>query len=646
MRNPIRTMRTPTPSLTPPRAAARLACLLAAMALAGCQTTPGTDTYDEIQRQLASSAKPRPAARPAVDDAVNNALLPPPASLVTQLPKARPALEERFNVSFNNVPAQQFFRSIVTGTRYNILVHPDVGGTITANLKDVTLPEALDAVREMYGYDYRIDGTRISIRPLTMQTRMFHVNYLVGKRRGGSNLRVTSTSVSNAGTGQNGSGSGGGGNGNNNGGNNGGNNGNNGGNNGNGQNGGGQVESTDVSTSSDNDFWFDLRSAIEAIVGIETAAAPQPGAGAQSGQAVRPRDTRDKSGRSVVISPQSGVIVIRGMPEELRNVDAYLKATQLSVDRQVILEAKILEVELNDSYQSGVNWASFASIRSSHDNRVSTGIIGPGATLTPLPFGGGQPAVISDPGTGLLASTGFSLSGAATAAGSMFGLAVQTANFAALMSFLETQGTVHVLSSPRVAAVNNQKAVLKIGTDEFFITGVTTTTNSTATGNSVSPTIEVQPFFSGVVLDVTPQIDERGNILLHVHPSVSQVSTVTKSVNLGAGGSVVLPLAASATSELDSIVRGSNGQVVAIGGLMRQATTDDASEVPGTGRVPVLSTLFGQKKRVNQKRELVVLIKPTIVEGGENWSADLLDANRRIEQLDPRLRTIRPSEAP
>jgi MSHA biogenesis protein MshL len=220
----------------------------------------------------------------------------------------------------------------------------------------------------------------------------------------------------------------------------------------------------------------------------------------------------------------------------------------------------------------------------------------------------------------------------------MFGLAVQTANFAALISFLETQGTVHVLSSPRVAAVNNQKAVLKIGTDEFFVTGVQTTTNSTTTGNTVSPSVTLQPFFSGVVLDVTPQIDEKGNILLHVHPSVSQVSTINKSVNLGTAGSLNLPLAASATSELDSIVRGQNGQVVAIGGLMRQASTADDSQIPGTGKVPVLSSLFGAKKRVNQKRELVVLIKPTIVEGINNWNDDLLDTNRRIEQLDPRTR--------
>jgi MSHA biogenesis protein MshL len=580
--------------------------LMVVLALAGCKTPPANTTYDAIRGELAAStASParRPAA-PAVDAAVADALLPPAASLATQLPKARPALEERFNVSFNNVPAQQFFRSIVAGTRYNILVHPDVGGTITVNLKDVTLQETLEAVREMYGYDYRIEGTRISIKPLTMQTRMFHVNYLIGKRAGLSTTRVSSTSVQNAGT----SNSGG----------NGAQNGigqqpgaNNNPNNPNGQNG--QVlDSTDVATTSTNDFWGDLKAALDAIVGSK------------------------EGGRSIVISPQSGVIVIRALPEELRNVDAYLKATQLAVDRQVILEAKILEVELNDSFQSGVNWASFASIRSGHDNRISTGLIAPGATLTPLPFGGGQPAVISDPSTGISASSGFSLSNAATTAGSMFGLALQTSNFAALMTFLETQGTVHVLSSPRVAAVNNQKAVLKIGTDEFFVTGVQTTTQSTNAGNTTSPSVTLQPFFSGVVLDVTPQIDDKGNILLHVHPSVSQVSTVNKLVNLGTAGSLNLPLAASATSELDSIVRGSNGEVVAIGGLMRQSSTNDVSEVPGAGRVPVLGALFGAKKRVNQKRELVVLIKPTIVEGASNWNQDLLDTGRRMDQLDPR----------
>jgi MSHA biogenesis protein MshL len=137
---------------------------------------------------------------------------------------------------------------------------------------------------------------------------------------------------------------------------------------------------------------------------------------------------------------------------------------------------------------------------------------------------------------------------------------------------------------------------------------------------------------------VTPQIDEKGNIMLHVHPSVSQVSTVTKGINLGSAGSLSLPLAASSTSEMDSMVRGQDGRVIAIGGLMRQSSTNDQSGVPGAAKVPVLGALFSNKARVNQKRELVVLIKPTIVDGNNPnaFGADMMSASKRIEQLNPR----------
>ena len=576
------------------------AVISVSLGLGGCNVAPvKRDTYNAITDAVkGAAATTTPAAQP---DAVEAALLPPVAALAQQLPKARAALDERFNVAFNNVPARQFFTSIVAGTRYNMLVHPDIGGTISANLKDVTLFQALDAVRELYGYDYKVEGTQIYIKPLTMQTRLFHVNYLTGARKGTSNLRVSSTSVSSVGattsggTGNNGTG-----------------------NNNTTQNPGSLVpgeDSSNLTTTSNADFWRELKLSLEAIVGST------------------------EGGRQVVLSPQSGVIVIRAMPEELRNVDMYLKATQLSVDRQVILEAKILEVQLNDNFQTGINWASFASIKSGHTNRISTGFIQPGGTLAPLPFNGGQPPNMTN-GSGLTASSGFGLSSAATSAGSMFGLAFQTANFAAMISFLESQGSVHVLSSPRIATMNNQKAVLKIGTDEFYVTGVSTTTNTTASGATTSPNVTLQPFFSGVVLDVTPQIDADGNIILHVHPSVSQVSTISKEIDLGSAGSLKLPLAASSTSEMDSMVRSQDGRIVAIGGLMRQATTADRSQVPGAGDIPVLGALFRNTGQVIQKRELVVLIKPTIVDGANSWNEDLLDSGKRIEALDPR----RPSE--
>ena len=582
-----------------------IACAIGVGAsLCGCNVAPSKrDTYEAINAQMKAAIAQAPA--PRQPEAVENALLPPLAALAGQLPKTRAALDERFNVSFNNVPAQQFFNSLVAGTRYNMLVHPEIVGTISANLKDVTLFEALDAVRELYGYDYKVDGTRIYIKPATMQTRMFQVNYLTGNRKGVSNLRVSSTSVGNAGvlnSGQGGGGGGGSGN-------------NTGGSGGQPPGQGTQLEdSSNVNTTSNSDFWAELKSSLQAIVG----------------------GGKD-DGRKVVISPQSGVVVIRAMPDELRNVDLYLKATQLSVERQVILEAKILEVQLNDSFQSGINWASFASIKSGHTNRVSTGFVSPGTTLAPLPFSGAQPPAMTIAGpAGVTASSGFSLGGAAGAAGSLFGLAFQTSNFAAMISFLESQGTVHVLSSPRIATLNNQKAVLKIGTDEFYVTGVSTTTNTSASGATTSPNVTLQSFFSGVVLDVTPQIDDRGNIILHVHPSVSQVTTISKEINLGAAGTLTLPLAASNTSEMDSMVRGRDGGIVAIGGLMRQSTTGDRSQVPGAGDVPLLGALFRNNGQVSQKRELVVLIKPTIVEGANSWNEDLLDSGRRIEGLDPR----------
>jgi MSHA biogenesis protein MshL len=598
-----------------------LTLIAIALSLSACQTQPRRATYDEISAEVASAAaKPAPAA--SGNEAVAAALLPPVSQLAEQLPKARAVLEERFNVNFNDVPVRQFYNSIVAGTRYNMLVHPDVSGTITANLKDVTLFEALDAIRELYGYDYKVDGNRIYIRPLTMQTRMFHVDYLSSARRGTSSLRVTSTSVASAGTSNSGNSNNGstgnnngstGDNSNNNNGNNGGNNGNN-----NGQNGapgqGNQYvrDSSNVVTTTASDFWLELKASLEAIIG-------------------------DKNGRSVVISPQSGVIVIRAMPDELRGVEQYLKATQLSVDRQVILEAKILEVQLNSGYQSGINWSAFSAFNNS---KLSAGLLTPGSTLTPLGRGAGMatPTPITSGGVnGLNANSGSLLSTGINATGSIFGLAFQTSNFAALISFLESQGTVHVLSSPRIATLNNQKAVLKIGSDEFYVTGVSTTTTTTGTGAGVtSPSVTLQPFFSGVVLDVTPQIDDHGNVTLHVHPSVSQVTTIVKDINLGSAGDLTLPLAASATSEMDSMVRGQDGHVVAIGGLMRQSTTTDRSQLPGASGLPVIGALFGNSNDVLQKSELVVLIKPTVVEAGADWNQDLLDTSRRIKDLDPR----------
>jgi MSHA biogenesis protein MshL len=215
----------------------------------------------------------------------------------------------------------------------------------------------------------------------------------------------------------------------------------------------------------------------------------------------------------------------------------------------------------------------------------------------------------------------------------LYGLALQTQNFAALLTFLETQGGVNVLSSPRVATINNQKAVLKVGTDDFFVTNVSTTSSTSGTSTTVTPTITVAPFFSGIALDVTPQIDDNSSIILHIHPSVSNVVEKNKIIDLGTLGVFTLPLASSEVNETDTIVRVTDGNIVAIGGLMRQKSSSERSQVPGLGNAPGIGNLFRQRDTTSTKSELVILLKPTIIHSDRNWQEDLVQTRERIRAM-------------
>lgn len=528
----------------------------------------GNATASKIKQEMDAAVKADAGVGKA-DAAVSQALLPPLS--VANFQGDKKPVEAKFDLAVNNTSATQVFMAIVSGTRYSMLVHPDVAGSISLNLKDVTVFDALESIRELYGYDYKVDGTRIYIQPLTLQTRIYQVSYLTGQRDGKSSLRVASGSVADVAVGPAGAATA------------------------NSEN----RDSSKVTMTSSTNFWDELTKTLAIIVGVE-------------------------KGRSVVVSPMSGVIVVRAMPDELKNVAAYLKASQISIERQVILEAKIIEVKLSDTFQSGVNWSAF---KNGPNSALSGGAISSGTTLAnsgALTNG----ILTATPGSNLssLAATGLPTGGIA---GTMFGLAFQTSNFAALLNFLEAQGDVHVLSSPRIATLNNQKAVLKVGTDEFYVTEVTGGTASTTTMSGTAPTVKVQPFFSGISLDVTPRIDENNEIILHVHPSVSTVSTVNKTLNLGVTmGTYNLPLASSSISETDSVVRARDGQIVAIGGLMRQATLYDESGLPMLPK-----SVFGQTNRTTEKRELVILLKPTVVDSDKDWSDAIGQSRDRMNSM-------------
>jgi len=511
-----------------------------------------------------------------------------PQAATTEAPEKPVAInadpdEPRVSIAMNNVAARQFFMALTAGTRYTLLVHPNVTSLLSARLQEVTVPEALDAIREMYDLDITLNGHRISVKQPTLETRVFQVNYPTGSRKGSSDTRVAAGSLADVST--------------------------------TGVPAGGASpaqrtpDSSRVSTLTEVDFWQELKASLEAVIGT----------GNSSGSG---------NGRSIVISPQSGVVVARAMPRELRDIATYLKATQLSIERQVILEAKIIEVQLSDSYQSGVNWAAFRT----GGTRASAGVLQPGASL-----GNAPDSALSNGSVSGVA--GSALSVAANAGGTLFGLAMQGTNFAALISFLETQGAVQVLSSPRISTLNNQQAVLKVGTDEFFVTGVSGGTTTPSTGGAITtmPNVTLRPFFSGVVKAQQIAIDADGNIMLHIRPSVSQVSTINKNINLGIGGQLSLPLASSSASEADSVVRAKNGQVVVIGGLMREGSSSDRSQVPGVGNAPGIGKLFGNSSRASQKRELVILLKPTVIRNDARsdlqWNEDVRQTQQRVQHI-------------
>jgi MSHA biogenesis protein MshL len=307
------------------------------------------------------------------------------------------------------------------------------------------------------------------------------------------------------------------------------------------------------------------------------------------------------------MNPGAGVVVIRATPAEHRHVTDFLKAVQVNIERQVMLEAKIIEVQLSNANQTGVNWTLFGS---GSRGRAAIGNVAPGLNVNNTGTMSSSDAYVTPGGAIETAALGRGF----------YGLAVQATNFSALITFLQTQGDVQVLSSPRIATMNNQKAVLKVGSDEFFVTGIKTETAIAGTSTVTTPTLTFQPFFSGISLDVTAQIDDTGTVMMHVHPSVSQVSEKQKTIDLGNAGSYKFPLASSSINETDSIVKVRDGHIVAIGGLMRIENSETRSGVPGLSNVPAVGGLFRQKESVLSKRELVVLIKPTVInEDGTGW---------------------------
>ena len=571
-----------------PTATALPLILALALGLYGCQHLPEQDAravapnLNSIDAAMAEAeTEATGEAAPALPPEVQDSLLPP---VSVELPARAGKVEQRFDIAVNEIPARQFFIGLVEDSPYNMVVHPDVAGSLTLDLKNVSVEEVMQTVRDVYGYEYRRNGNVYQVMPARMRSRIFKIDYLDIKRTGNSRTRVSSGQVSEAGgdsddngdSGDSGSDAGS-------------------------SRDRSSVSGSEVSTQSESDFWTDLDTALSMLIGEE-------------------------EGRRVVINAHAGLIVIRALPGELRDVEEYLATLQDVVQRQVILEAKIVEVELNEGFRSGINWTALGEPQTGET--VFGGQTGGGNVITEGVSDLAGSAITLGPGNGLISTetTGF---------GGMNFLSINMNDFTAFIELLKSQGKVQVLSSPRVSTVNNQKAVIKVGTDEFFVTDVETDTNTTLNATNQSVNVELTPFFSGVALDVIPQISADDQVTLHIHPTVSEVRERTKSINVSTDTSLEIPLALSSIRESDTIIRARSGQIVVIGGLMKDQQTNDVAKTPGLGDVPMVGKLFQHRRETKTKSELVILLRPIVTSGRGNtvWNEQVRQSADRIQGM-------------
>ncbi len=445
--------------------------------------------------------------------------------------------EETFRIMAQKTPVREVLMVLARDSRYNIIVDPDIHASVTVDLKGATMAEALDAVLSPLHLKYRIRGKTIRVFRPKMETRIFTLNYITSSRIGKTLLSVSSGGKSGT-TGQSG------------------------------QQDTSEGDSGTVRTESKADLWEEIRKGLQAIV-------PEKGEGGSSGR--------------LVLNELSGTVLVTAYPEQLKEVEDFLEAIEGSIQRQVMITAKIVEVTLSDSNKMGIDWAGIPNLRGSFVGNLTSGL----AATQPEPASVVQKL---SPGTGF------------------FQIGATKGDISVLLDMIATQGKLHVLASPRIATLNNQKAIIKAGREDSFFT-LNKETNSEGGVLQENLSVEREDYTIGVVLDVTPQISSNGTIIMNIHPSITDF-VEEKTFPPGAVGSDILANAPVLdVREVDTIVRIQTGETIVIAGLMKRKQNRKVTSVPFFGDLPVLGRLFQRVETENENVELVILLKPEVVAG-------------------------------
>lgn len=549
--------------------------------LSACGTQPVAPSISHIRET------PRPAGN-----------IPAPVQQSAALRPPRPtAKAETYSVTVYNVPVQSLLFALARDAKLNVDVHPGIQGNVTLNALDQTLPQLLSRISKQVDMRFEIDGPNLVVTPDTPFLRNYKIDYVNIARNSESKVSIA-TQISSTGGSAVPGGAGG---------------------------AGDNNSTTSVTNTSNNRFWETLVQNIKDTLretdkyfpenaeagtpdaqssgptaggarGRQTAAAYAGAAGAQPGTAAiaNPPAARQPTFReaaSVIANPETGLIAVRATSRQHEKIQEFLDVVMSSAKRQVLIEATVIEVQLNENYQQGINWSSLRS--NGQGPNLVQGIIG----TNPLPSGvspGITPGVFS---LSYINPTSF------------------LGNLSAAIQLLESFGKVKVLSSPKISVLNNQTALLKVVDNRVYFTlTATTTAGSLGVPSTTVYTSALHTVPVGFVMSVTPQIGDSDEVSISVRPSISRIIGYVQDPNPAlAIASVVSNVPVIQTREMESILKVPSGQIAVMGGLMQDTTNNLKDSIPLVGRVPILGDAFGYRNETTSKSELVIFMRPVVV---------------------------------
>lgn len=557
----------------------RILLAVVALALGGCAHAPTQQSPTHLK-----AGEPAPSGT-----------IPAPVQISTVLPQPKPTLRpETYTVVVNAVKVQELLFALARDAKLNVDIHSGISGVVTLNAIDQTLPQLLSRIAKQVDMRWELEGPNLVVMPDSPYLHIYRIDYVNMERLVAGAVGVSSQigSIAGAGGGAGGAAAGGV-----------------------GGAAGANGSITTVRNTSNNKFWATLESNIKDILHetdkiLPGGGAPQPanvqappGAPGAAPAAAAP-NVSFREAASVIINPEASVIIVRATSRQHEKIQEFLDQVLTNVKRQVLIEATIAEVQLNNQYQQGIDWSALRTrgLTTYSGNQVSGGSVTTGPLLPPNPPVGGTIT-----GQGLPSTPSFP---------NIFTFAfAQGGNIAGVLQLLESFGNVRVLSSPKLSVLNNQTALLRVVDNLVYFNVQASQTTTGTTGSQVLTAVTTTPVTVpvGFVMNVTPQISDDDTILLNVKPSTTRLIKYVTDPNPSIPPGIPNLVPQLRMREMESLIKVNSGQMAVLGGLIEDSVNDIEDTIPIINSIPILGSLFSSRNRNNTKTELVVFLRPIVV---------------------------------